>query len=183
MTNGKCRICNGKCDWTLHKNAEYILKYSIHKKTFNYEELKKKYVKGKKKVDEYKVIKKGLIKDFVECVKKCFEFQEEIKKNIEELKRIALNKVSYETSESFIQNFITSEENQKREGWQYRVKGYKELLNKHKLLRRIYEEKNILEDFEQFKKNALNNIDPEKLEDEDLEDIMDDKNDSWCILF
>ena len=118
----------------------------------------------------------------MECVKTCFELQEDVKKNIDELKRISLNQVSFETSESFIENFILSEKNQRKEGWQSRVKGYEELLKKHKLLRRIYQNENITIDFENFKRETIDNFVIDKLGDKELDEIM--RNESGkCILF
>jgi len=106
-----------------------------------------------------------------------------VKKNIDELKRISLNHVSFETSESFIENFIVSEKNQRKEGWQARVKGYEELLKKHKLLRRIYKNENVTKDFEKFKSQTIENFVIDKLSDRELEDIMEEKTGAGCMLF
>ena len=175
MSKGFCRICPKKCTWKVHKNAKYILQYSTYKKKITLEEMEKKYCKGKKNINKLEEIKKGLVKT-------CFELQEDVKKNIDELKRISLNQVSFETSESFIENFILSEKNQRKEGWQSRVKGYEELLKKHKLLRRIYQNENITIDFENFKRETIDNFVIDKLGDKELDEIM--RNESGkCILF
>ncbi len=110
------------------------------------------------------------------------ELQEKVKQNIDELKRISLNQVSFETSESFIENFIISEKNQRKEGWQSRVRGYEELLKRHRLLRRIYENENVTNDFEEFKRKTIENFVIDKFGDEELNKIMDDKSDS-CFVF
>ncbi len=182
MNNGYCKICPKKCVWKVHKNAEYILQYSTHKKKVTLEEMKKKYCRGKKNINELEEIKKGLVRDFLKCVKTCLELQEKVKQNIDELKRISLNQVSFETSESFIENFIISEKNQRKEGWQSRVRGYEELLKRHRLLRRIYENENVTNDFEEFKRKTIENFVIDKFGDEELNKIMDDKSDS-CFVF
>jgi len=125
-------------------------------------------------------IKKGLVKDFIICKKKCFELQEDVRKNIEQLKKISLNQVSFETSESFIENFIVSEKNQRKEGWEARVRGYEELLKKHKLLKKIYKNGNVLTDFEEFKRQTIDNF-FDKLDYEELEYIVNDE--PKCMLF
>ncbi len=182
MSNGYCRQCPKKCKWQVHKNAGYILQYYTHKKKVTLEEMKKKYCKGKKNINELEVIKKGLVRDFMKSAKNCFELQEKVKATIDELKSISLNQVSFETSESFIENFIISEKNQRKEGWQSRVRGYEELLKRHKLLRRIYENENITTDFEEFKRKTIDSFVIDKFNDEELDKIMEDNN-SKCILF
>ena len=182
MSNGYCRQCPKKCKWQVHKNAGYILQYFTHKKKVTFEEMKKQYCKGKKNINELEEIKKGLVRDFMKSAKNCFELQEKVKETIDELKNISLNQVSFETSESFIENFIISEKNQRKEGWQSRVRGYEELLKKHRLLRRIYENENITTDFEEFKRKTIDSFVIDKFDDEELDKIMEDKN-SKCILF
>lgn len=43
MTNGRCRICFGKCIWSVHKNTPYVIKYSTEKVKKIYTEMKQKY--------------------------------------------------------------------------------------------------------------------------------------------
>ena len=89
------------------------------------------------------------------------------------MKRISLNQVSFETSESFIENFILSEKNQRKEGWQSRVKGYEELLKKHKLLRRIYQNENITIDFVNFKREKIDNFLTDELGEKESDETME----------
>lgn len=50
MSNGYCTVCTGKCIWSVHKNARYILKYTVEKDKKTYKDMKQKYeeAKGKK---------------------------------------------------------------------------------------------------------------------------------------
>ena len=42
--------------------------------------MKRKYCRGKKNINELEEIRKGLVKDFMKCVKTCFELQKNVKK-------------------------------------------------------------------------------------------------------
>ena len=42
-TTGKCRICAGKCIWSLHKNTPYIFDYVTENVTKTYADMKERY--------------------------------------------------------------------------------------------------------------------------------------------
>lgn len=67
MTNGKCRICIGKCIWSDHKNTPYIFKYSIEKVKKRYTEMKQKYEEAKGSKLTYETFIEELIYD-EECL-------------------------------------------------------------------------------------------------------------------
>lgn len=78
--------------------------------------------------------------------------------------------------------FYYIRKNQRKEGWQYRIKGNEELLKKHKLLRKIYQNENVTNDFEEFKRQTIDNFVIENFEDKELDEIMNNKSDN-CVLF
>ena len=96
---------------------------------------------------------------------------------------MALNNVSYEISESFIENYIASEKIDKKIDWENKVKEYKELLKKHSIIKRIYENENVLYEFETFKNDELDNMTVETLSSphgEDISIFMNNQN--QCII-
>ena len=133
----KCRICPNKCNWSLHKNIPYIIKYYSEKKTITLEELKNKYDNSKsKKLDREKILEK--INDKIFSLNaECLETQEEIKRAINRIKEIALMKDMI-TDEEHINSLIESEKQEHTEGYKERIQYYNMLKEQKKLLVNTY---------------------------------------------
>ena len=133
----KCRICPNKCNWSLHKNIPYIIKYYSAKKTITLEELKNKYDNSKsKKLDREKILEK--INDKIFSMNaECLETQEEIKRAINRIKEIALMKDMI-TDEEHINSLIESEKQEHTEGYKERIQYYNMLKEQKKLLVNTY---------------------------------------------
>lgn len=133
----KCRICPNKCNWSLHKNIPYIIKYYSVKETITLEELKNKYDNSKsKKLDREKILEK--INDKIFSLNaECLETQEEIKRAINRIKEIALMKDMI-TDEEHINSLIESEKQEHTEGYKERIQYYNMLKEQKKLLVNTY---------------------------------------------
>ena len=133
----KCRICPNKCNWSLHKNIPYIIKYYSVKETITLEELKNKYDNSKsKKLDREKILEKINNKIF-SLNAECLETQEEIKRAINRIKEIALMKDMI-TDEEHINSLIESEKQEHTEGYKERIQYYNMLKEQKKLLVNTY---------------------------------------------
>jgi hypothetical protein len=81
----------GKCEWKVHNNVNYEIKYKVIEKIETIEELKKKYFDSKSKLSESEQIIIGLEKNLENIQLECIILQEEIKNCVNQLKKIALN--------------------------------------------------------------------------------------------
>ena len=83
--------------------------------------------------------------------------QDEIKLKVEKLKSIALNVNAYESSEKYIERLIKHEESKNELGSDIKIKGYKSLLKRHKLILQSFNsQKSIgIKDFEEYKNKYL----------------------------
>ena len=107
----------------------------------------------------------------------CLKLQEEVKKHIDKLKKIALNKSSFESSEDYINEIIITEKQEHKPGWEARVSSYEELKKKHKMIRDAYNGQQIInQDFEEFKKKYIMD------ENENIQNTKIDK-DKFCSIF
>ena len=154
----RCVACEGKCPVSCHYNANFIIKRVPVKVPTTKENLKKDYCKAKSNKSDYEQILFGLSKDFRAIERKCLILQEEIKSKVEKLKSIALNVNAYESSEKYIERLIKHEESKNEFGSDIRIKGYKSLLKRHKLILQSFNsQKNTgIKDFEEYKNKYLN---------------------------
>lgn len=80
MSDGKCKVCDGKCAWDQHYNNPYIFRYTQVKVKRTYQNVKKKYEDaiGLKLTDEQ------LMKVIVADVEELFQY---IKQKLEEMRQ------------------------------------------------------------------------------------------------
>ena len=95
----------------------------------------------------------------MEYKNECLEIQENIKTNLNNLEKIALNKDSHELTEKYLTNMIINERNEKKEGYNDRIKVLIEFQNNNEILIKLYNQENITLNFEQIKKDYINNED------------------------
>lgn len=121
MTNGKCRICIGKCIWSDHKNTPYIFKYSLEKVKKTYTEMKKKYEQAKGS----KLTHETYIEELTYDVDYLFEnvklMMAEMNRCKSRLKEIALRPDPLSVVEH-IELMIEAEETEKQPGFRRRIK-------------------------------------------------------------
>jgi hypothetical protein len=143
MRNGKCRVCEKKCEWNQHKNLPYIIEYNEIEETRSSEELRKKYFDSSSNLSAAEQILNNLNKEFEDILIDCYKKSDEIKKAVEELKKISLHVNPNEDYEEYIKFCIQNEEVEKKNGYLDRINGYKMLLKTFSLFK-IISKKNII---------------------------------------
>ena len=146
MRNGKCTVCKNKCEWNQHRNLPYIFEYKEKEETRSSEELRKKYVDSKCKLSASEQILNKLYEEFENILEDCYNKSNEIKKTVEELKKISLYVNPNEDYEEYIKYCIQNEENEKKEGYLDRIKSYKLLLDTYSKINKAFHNQNIFND-------------------------------------
>ena len=155
MKNGKCKVCKNKCEWNEHKNLPYIIEYKEIEEIRSSEELKKKYFDSQSKLSASEQILNNLNEEYNNILVDCYKKSEDIKKAVEELKKISLYVNPNEDYEEYIKFCIQNEENDKKNGYLDRIKGYKKLLDIHSRINKAFHNQNIFDDFEKFKNEVI----------------------------
>ena len=154
ISGEQCTECEGKCHWTNHHNAPYILKTVKVKKKVTLSDLKKKYDDGNKNLSLSQRIMNGLIQEGKEVLSNCISIQEKIKNIVNRLAQIALNPNTL-NSEEYIEILIKSEKSEQKSGWQKRVDGLEAMKKQQKLIREAFQGNVKNEEFEKFKKELI----------------------------
>ena len=157
MRNGFCTVCKNKCEWNQHKNLPYVFEYKEIEEVRSSEELRKKYYDSKNKLSASEQIINKLGEEFENILQNCYLKSDEIKKAVEELKRISLHVNPNEDYEEYIKFCIQNEQNEKKSGYLDRIKGYQTLLEVNSQMNKAFHEQNMFEDFEKFKKDVIEN--------------------------
>ena len=156
MLNGFCRVCPGKCEWKVHNNVNYEIKYKVIEKIETIEELKKKYFDSKSKLSESEQIIIGLEKNLENIQLECIILQEEIKNCVNQLKKIALNE-QFNNSNEYIDLVISNEIKEQKPGYLERISSLKELQKKNDMLLELYEnEVHGFKTIDDFRNNFIN---------------------------
>jgi len=134
-------------------------------KDFNYkykkllsDDLRKKYVDSSSNLSAAEQILNNLYKEFEDILVDCYKKSEDIKKAVEELKKISLHVNPNENYEEYIKCCIKNEEVEKKKGFLDRIKGYKFLLDIHSKINKAFHEQNIFDDLEKFKNEIIQEI-------------------------
>ena len=134
MKNGNCTVCKNKCEWNQHKNLPFIIEYKVIEEIRSSEELRKKYVDSSKNLSAAEQILNKLNEEYNNILVDCYKKFEDIKKAVDELKRISLHVNPNEDYEEFIKCCIQNEEDEKKNGYLDRINGYKKLLDLFKII-------------------------------------------------
>ena len=180
--DGNCTICPKKCPWKEHKNRDYILEDYVEEKIITLEELKKRYNYSKGELSAKRKIFLGARDELIKLNIECLQTQNDITESINLLRKIALNKSVFESSEEHIDLLIEVEKSEHKFGWQKRINSLNELKNQKKMLREIYKGENqTLNQIKEFVEKKINDycdIDIDNLENDDIK-INEDK----CSIF
>jgi hypothetical protein len=155
MKNGKCTVCKKKCEWNQHRNLPYIIEYKEIEEIRSSEELKKKSFDSQSKLSASEQILNNLNEEYDNILVDCYKKSDDIKKAVEELKKISLYVNPNEDYEEYIKFCIQDEENDKKNGYLDRIKGYKKLLDIHSRINKASHNQNIFDDFEKFKNEEI----------------------------
>ena len=132
MTDGYCRICPGKCHWSVHNNCGYKIVDEEILVIKEYSEMKRKYqcaISGK--VDAQKLLEQIKL-EFNNIQRNVYEIIVQIRDANNELKEIALRPDPL-TSVQHINLLIESEKQQQKFNWELRVKSLEVIRNMARL--------------------------------------------------
>ncbi|KAL1279176.1 hypothetical protein QQF64_025849 [Cirrhinus molitorella] len=90
MTDGKCRVCPGKCAWNVHFNQKYKWDYVKEKRKETYQDLKKRYEDAHGQVMSKEKIFEELENEFQTVQDIVAELIEGSQRSLERLQEIAL---------------------------------------------------------------------------------------------
>ena len=128
-TDGNCRVCPGKCKWSVHKNLPCLIEYKTITKTRTAEHLKEKYQKAvQQKVKSEQMIElideslQGVHIQVVNIIKRA-------QQSLRRLDEIAL-KLNPVTQVEYLELLIESEKREAKPGWKQRIQ-YLETVKSH----------------------------------------------------
>lgn len=132
-----CTLCPNNCPQSSHYLADHIFKKTYKTEYIEVEELinnedeKEKLTEG---INYSKKLLKKLQVEEEELKKKITITQEEVKQKHAELKKIAINCTSYQTTIEFLHELIAEEMKQREEGYQKRIELYEKMVEENKFL-------------------------------------------------
>jgi len=171
-STGKCEVCPKKCHHSHHKNAGYRIEIKMVKEKTTLKDLEKKFYDSKSNLSRFEQIRNGLYNEFKSIQVKCLQVQEEIKRSVDRLKQIGLNSNPLSQND-YLDLLIESEKNQRKPGWQGRIKGLEDLKKIHQTIKEAYESKNNkIKKFSEFQDQYLKNM--------NMNYEADEKN---CLIF
>ncbi|XP_062379617.1 uncharacterized protein si:ch73-170d6.2 [Sardina pilchardus] len=157
MKYGICKVCPGKCVWSVHFNMTYKwdTKRITEKRT--YQELKSKYEAAMgKKMSMQKIIKQLRV-EYEQVQGKVVQIMDTVTKCLRRLAEIALRPDPLSTPD-YIDLLILSEEQEAKPGFKERIKELQEVRQGAVLLQKVAERANLTEKekskWQKFKSNA-----------------------------
>lgn len=147
---GNCRICHEKCNWTVHKNAKYFIKYVTKPVKKTYAEMKERYEGALKRKLTHGQYIKELTLDVDDLLLQVMLMMNEMNICKTKLKEIALRPDPLSTV-GHIDLMIQSEEMEMQPGYVDRVKMLKEM-------KKVAEVGKNVQDFEEHAKTVKKNI-------------------------
>ena len=121
MSNGSCRVCPNKCDWTTHVNDRYRYETQYETVEKEYDDIKNRYdtaVEGQSLVE---AVMNQVEDEFNQTNRIVLSFVAELQRGLKKLAEIALKKDPLQQVD-YLDLLIESEKSQARPGWQDRVK-------------------------------------------------------------
>ena len=144
MRDGRCKICKNKCKWDEHKNHPYIIKYVTKTVYRTKKEMAEKYNMAKAESAKCEDIMKELMEDINDTEQDIIYDVREMRKSVNRLREIALNKKVL-TDDEYFDTLIASEKEERKQGWEDRVKQLESMKKDNKLLKDVVDdEKNPL---------------------------------------
>ncbi|PAA84769.1 hypothetical protein BOX15_Mlig027469g1, partial [Macrostomum lignano] len=120
MTDGKCHVCPGACDWTMHRNMPYRIEIQSQVVTKTSQELKARYQDASGKMITAKQLVQQVYEDYLAKKSTLVGLIVECKECIDKLKEIAL-KPDPLSEVDYIDKLIESERMNRRPGYAKRM--------------------------------------------------------------
>ncbi|CAJ1073079.1 uncharacterized protein LOC117809023 [Xyrichtys novacula] len=134
--DGYCRVCPGKCIWSVHFNQKYKWEYRNVTETKTVEELKKKYDIAKVAKSPLEALIKKLNAEYDEVQAEVQRLMDESTRCINRLKEIALRPNPLFSPE-YIDMLIEGEKSEAKPGWMTRVQTLMEMKGKAQIIARV----------------------------------------------
>jgi len=138
QNTGNCNQCPSKCFWDKHANLPYVFKISKIKKQKTLDEIKKKYLTAKSTEEVKTQILNGLCQELKDLAKQVLKDFETIRDCMIALEKIALKPHAFEVIQ-YLKDMIHSEQTQKRDGYESRVKQLEMMEKRMSELQRIHQ--------------------------------------------
>ena len=120
MTNGVCRICPNKCDWSMHKNFPHKYELEIKKTKKTVSELLQRYEEATQKKLTTENLIEEVNEEFHALQVKILGMTHTVRKSLERLQEIALRPNPL-TTVQYLDVLIETERSQAEPGWQARL--------------------------------------------------------------
>ncbi|BFU24924.1 hypothetical protein conserved [Entamoeba histolytica] len=134
IENKLCRVCG--CHHTEHVNESCKYEYVIETKEETLEDVYKRYSEGKQGMASAESMLIRLEEDYYKIQMECYDQQQEIIDCVNTLSEIALNK-KVTSSNEYLDMLIKTEIEEKKQGYEARVEGYKELKKTNEMIEDI----------------------------------------------
>ncbi|XP_056090154.1 uncharacterized protein si:ch73-170d6.2 isoform X2 [Rhinichthys klamathensis goyatoka] len=150
MTDGICRVCPGKCPWTVHFNQKYKWTYVPEKRKETYQDLKKRFkaahgqVMSKEKIFEELEKELEVVQDIVT------RLIERSQMSLQRLQEIALKPNPLSTPD-YINLMIESEKQEAKHGFQNRIQALIEVRKKAEIISKVSTGEVLPEDLKAYK--------------------------------
>jgi hypothetical protein len=126
MSDGYCKVCTGRCIWSVHKNTPIVYKYVTEKITRSYKEMKANYEQEKGEQLTYEEYLAHLNRDIEAFLQRLHDKVQRITECKNELKGIRMSPQANSVDDT-IDDMIKSEELKREPGYEKRIEMYKEL--------------------------------------------------------
>lgn len=133
MYRGLCKVCPKECHWSVHKNNSFRIEtYNIKvKKT--YEELKRKYEIAQQEEQKHRSVLGKVKNAFTSLGSKVMKMVHDVRGYLNKLNEIALRPNPLSDID-YIDLLIESEKNERKYGWENRIKLFKKMREESELV-------------------------------------------------
>ncbi|XP_021170322.2 uncharacterized protein LOC105923265 [Fundulus heteroclitus] len=134
--DGYCKVCPGKCFWTVHSNGSFRWEHTeIHEKR-TLKELKEKYEKACGQKVTLEELMTNLMSDYESKQYDVVKLIAEAAKCLNRLKEIALNPKPLTTPE-YINMLMKGEEQEAKPGWKERLQSLEKMKEKAEIIAKV----------------------------------------------
>ncbi|XP_039608020.1 uncharacterized protein LOC120528080 isoform X3 [Polypterus senegalus] len=143
MTNGDCRVCPGKCVWSVHSNQQYKFNYVTSKIKRTYDELKKNYEKATGEKMTTEKLFQQLQHEFDEVEDAVCDHIHVSHYCITRLEEIALRPNPLSTPD-YIDLLINNEKQEAKPGFMERIKSLEEVKQQAVIIQKLKNKEELL---------------------------------------
>lgn len=133
MRDGSCKVCPRNCHWSVHKNNSFRFETFDIKVKKTYEELKRKYEIAQKGEQKQRTVLGKVKNAFTSLGSKVMKMVNDVRCYINKLNEIALRPNPLSDID-YIDLLIESEKNERKYGWEKRVKLFQKMREESELM-------------------------------------------------